>query len=273
MLSYTASFQDIQRDFKDADIPTDSPGFYNHPRFIAREQANADFLNNYARFVQARNYTEDYLARASLIIPAATRAIFEELTRDGREGACVDTSGVLSKSLERHGIWNFVVKGSLTITYPARAGISPQYFYTLDSGQYTAPHAWLFAPPFAIVDATLRHQGCSPAELCHLPDVVLADSFDPVVATIKDLVSPEVRRHFISKGYSIENELTQYVEFMTVFPAVETLVGETSLKYFPCAVSAPDVELEDMIGLSSSPRRAITIYHESIRPAIQTAEG
>jgi len=273
VIPYTVSIQDIERDFWESGIPTNAPGFYNHPEFIAREQVNGDYLNNYARFVHAQSYSEAYLVRASRIIPAATKAVFDELTRDGRQGACVDASSVLSKSLERHGIWNFVVKGSLTITYPARTGIRPQYFYTLDSGHFTAPHAWLFAPPFVVVDATLRHQGHNRAELGHLPDFVLAESVLPAFATVQDLVSPEILQHSAAKGLSIADMITEYIDFMRVFPAAETRFSETSLKYFPCAVSAPDGELEVMIGLSSSPRRAITIYDESIRPAIVAAEA
>jgi hypothetical protein len=273
VVPYTASIQDIERDFRDSGIPTSFPGFYNHAQFVAREQKNADYLNNYASFVRGKAYNEAYLIRASRIIPAATKAVFDELTRDGRHGACVDTSGVLSKALERHGIWNFVVKGSLTITYPVKAGIPPQYFYTLDTGHYTAPHAWLFAPPFFVVDATLRYQGCTPAELRHLPEFVLADSVQPAVATVKDLVSPEVRQYLLARGLSIADQISQYAHFMSIFSAAEFHFSGTSLKYFPCAVSAPDCELEDMIGLSSSPRKAIAIYNESIKPAIESAEA
>ncbi len=90
MLSFTASFDEIQRDFLEAGIDVSAPGFYDDPTFSERESRNPDYLNNYARFVRGRQYSPEYLERAERVIRVVGDVLEAELVKDGREGACVD---------------------------------------------------------------------------------------------------------------------------------------------------------------------------------------
>jgi hypothetical protein len=277
MVPYTASISDIERDFTTSHIPTSAPGFYNHQNFVSREEKNPEYLNNYARFVQSRSYSREYLDHARRIIHAAVQAMYHELVADGRLGACIDASGILSQSLERHGIWNFLVRGSLTITYPNESGLAPQYFHTIDEGDFSAAHAWLFAPPFPIVDVTVSRQRNISRESTYLPTFIVAEAVEPSCATSEDLISPVLRQRFVASGIPVVRQIDELgphlSRFRRMFPAATTTISGTRFKYIPCSASAPDCTLEDHFGLTRGARRAITIYNESIKPAIRTLEA
>jgi hypothetical protein len=128
MADFTDSFEIVNTDLINKGVDCNNPGFYDHPNFLKVEAQFPEFLNNYARFVQQRHYDDDYLERARREIPVIARVLYEELLRDGRQGACVDMSGVLSRILEREGLWNFAVKGSLTVSFPRGSGMGDRYF-------------------------------------------------------------------------------------------------------------------------------------------------
>ena len=120
MTNFNAPFAEIERDFLVRQIPLNSPGFYDHPSFMEVERGNPSYLNNYARFVHDRQRTPAYDEHVRQTVPIVARVFHEHLKANGRLGACVDISGVLSRALEMEGVWNFVVKGSLTIEFPRK---------------------------------------------------------------------------------------------------------------------------------------------------------
>jgi hypothetical protein len=274
VVSFTSPFRAISNHFAALGIPSNAPGFYNHPSFVEVEQAFPDFLNNYARFVQKRSYNEEYLEKARREVPVAAMALHSELLADGRMGACVDAAGVLSKCLEREGIWNFVVKGSLTIKFPAEADVDDRYFWSVDEGNFTAGHAWVYAPPFSIVDVAVGQQDYDPEERPWLPDTVIVEESARDAAKVQDIISPFVFAQLsnacipIGKMLATVNPIMP--KFLETFPAasVPHLKGAI-LKYVPVAVSAPDGELEDLIGISTNGPSGIGIYQNRIQPALQ----
>lgn len=277
MVDFDLGIAEIERDFTSYGIPIDSPGFYDHEAFLEIETANPDYLSNYARLVSQRNYDTEYLRRARTEIPAIASALHGELLRDGRQGACVDTSGVLSKVLEQEGYWNYVVKGSLTMDFPASSGIGRRFFWTIDEGDFAAAHAWVYAPPFTVVDVTIRQQGYTPEEYALLPEMVLAEKPDLDRGTIEDVIAPDIRGllHLqrIPPAMFFHAINPVLVRFLNAFPACSIIAGETLLKYVPTAVSAPDCSLEGMIGLSGQGRDGLAIYKDVILPALEKLRG
>lgn len=272
MVDFTDSFENVNSDLLDIEIDCNIPGFYDHPNFIEEETRFPEFLNNYARFVQTQAYDNDYLERSRREIPVIANALHDELLRDGRQGACVDMSGVFSRILEREGLWNFVVKGSLTVSFPENSGIGNRYFWSVDNGEFVAGHAWLFAPPFSVVDLTLKQQQRDQQELQYFPDHLLAEGASVGNAETRDIVSPKIIRALIRQGVQEEDFLS------TINPTMEKFVNtfetyfieseNTTFKYVPVATTAPDCPLEEMFGISENGRSAIDIYNESVVPAL-----
>lgn len=274
MTSFASPFRALSDHFASLGIPTKEPGFYNHRSFVRVEQSMPDFLNNYARFVQKQPYAAEYLTRARDEVPVAAAALHSELVADGRMGACVDAAGVLSKCLEREGIWNFVVKGSLTLKFPPEAEVDDRYFWSVDEGTFTAGHAWVYAPPFSIVDVAVGQQDYDEEERPWLPDTVIVEEPERATARVQDIISPlvfaQLSRARIPLGEMLGAIDPIMPKFLETFPAAAVAHQKGAiLKYVPVAVSAPDGELEDLIGLSSNGPSGIEIYRNKIRPALQ----
>ena len=87
--------------------------------------------------------------------------------------------------LEREGVWNYVVSGSLIITFPGGSGFAPYTFRTTDLHRGTAidcSYHWVVAPPFQVIDIAI--QTCQyPYPFMHLlPKIVWETNGELAVA-------------------------------------------------------------------------------------------
>jgi hypothetical protein len=274
MSPFAISLNELQDGFRHFGVPTDNPGFYDHPSFLALEQRNPELLNLYAAFVAKRHYTREYLDHASAVISRASELLHRELVRHGRLGACVDISGILSRILDREQIWNCGIKGSLTITFPLDSGLEPHYFWSCDHGQFTAGHAWLFAPPFTVVDISVKQQPYEELEASYVPNTVLSLDTQPVEVSVEDIVSPTARTEMWQQGIPPSGHLeagARYIPsiFQTITPiAVPGLMG-ASLKYSPVAVHASDGTFEEMRNMVFDGLSPWEVYVQRIQPFLQ----
>lgn len=141
------------------------------------ERYDRDYLINYARFVQTQEYDEEYKKRAIKEIPFIAALINQELIRDGRQGACVDVSMALSRILEAEGFWNYIVNVSLTLAFSASSNVLNKYFWAVDpTNKSNNGHVWVAAPPFNIIDLTIRQQPYTHREKDYLPDMIISQS-------------------------------------------------------------------------------------------------
>lgn len=275
MTNFTVPFADIERDFKDRHIPLETPGFYDHPNFMEVERRAPRYLNNYARFVHDRPRNPAYDEHVRQTVPVVARVFHEHLKANGRLGACVDISGVLSRALEMEGIWNFVVKGSLTIEFPRKTKITPKFFWSVDSGQFTAAHAWVAAPPYYIVDVAIRLQPYSEGEEEYLPEVVCSSADMLTTGTLEDVVSPEVRGYLTSMGIPKSQQLREASpdtpKFMKAFPARLFRFGETAMKFVPVATTAPDTRFQEMRVMLFNGKTGYELYIRDVKAALTQA--
>lgn len=173
MLDKAESYQSHLDYFSSKEIDVSHPGFYDDEKFIKLEQTNPNLLDNYASFVSQKSFDKEYLTNAERVVKKAGELLFEQLYKDGRQGACIDISMAMSRILEKEGIGNYQVKGSLTITFAAETNIKRKYFWSVDKGNYVAAHSWLIAPPFKIMDITIRQQAYKQGEAKYLPNFII----------------------------------------------------------------------------------------------------
>lgn len=272
MVHYSASHEEIKNHFTQLDIPTNRPGFYDHPNFLAVEKNNPIFLANYARFVSTISFNENYIEEARNKIPAITEELYKQMAKGDYPGRCIDISGILSRILEKEGLWNFAVKGSLTIEFPAPSNIGKRYFWSIDTGNFLAGHAWICAPPFNVIDLSLQQQPYSANEVEFLPDYVIAENMDKAKSDIYDVISPEVINNLLASGIPLEHQLEhvniETPTFIKVFPAHSISIKNTTLKYIPIAGLANDGPLETITNMSFQEKSPLQVYEEHILPRI-----
>lgn len=189
--------------FRALGIDFSKPGFYDTPAFAAAEQRDPAFLAKYADFVDARAMTPDEVSRAREIVPKAAQFLFERLAQAQHLDACANASMALSRFLERQGVWNYVVKGALTVSFDAATGLAPVHIAPLWLKRTTHPesfvgHAWVCAPPFRIVDVTVALQRpYTPAARSILGDFFVAtETVQPATAEADDLFDPDAVADF-----------------------------------------------------------------------------
>lgn len=273
MVKKNNTFNMIEKDFLKNNIKIDRVGFYDDPNFIRVEQKNSTYLNEYAKYVQLKMYDVEYLKSVRVKLPIIAELLNKELIRDGRLGACIDISSTLSRILEEEGIWNHMMFGSLSIEFPKKSGIPQKHFWSIDiKDNVRAAHAWIFVPPYHVVDLTIKQQEYKQGEEQYLPSMILSESYRDYTPTYKDLISPEAMRILAYRGIKsvdvLSRTIPQFKVFNNDFKSISTSYNETKLHYIPTSVSAPDLSFIEARNLKLSGKYGYEIYRDIIKPAL-----
>lgn len=250
-LSDQTSQMQIEEWFVRRDIDPSSPGLHDSAAFLSAEQQDPKALNMVARLVEARAYSSDYLFAAEKKVRVAADAVWRRVARDGSTGLCVVASGILSRILDELGVWNYTAKANLAVYFPKSMSREPRYFYSIDFGHFTAAHAIVVAPPFTVVDVTVKYQQYDKKAMPQaLPDMAMTKEFRPYRLSPEELISPEVREALSMQEMSIERFLNRdhpdMLELMKYLPSREITFGETRLGYGLVAVGGYQEPLRDL---------------------------
>lgn len=256
-LTNRAAAQQLEAWFAQRGIDPSRPGIHDTPAFLLAERQDPKALNLVARLVEARSYSEAELQDAEHAITVTAEAVARRVERDGRKGLCVVASGVLSRMLDELGIWNYTAKTNLAVRFPPSVSEEPRYFYSVDDRQFAAPHAMVVAPPFTVIDVTVRHQHYDEAGMASwLPELAMTKDFHPYRVTVNELVSPEVRAGILAHGMSVQQYLRQakanMLQVMQHLPARAVHLDGGQLGYAPLAVGGYQERLQDLHGENCS---------------------
>lgn len=237
--------------FKHRGIDPSKPGLHDTPAFLVAEAQAPAAMNLVARLVEARSYSPDELKHAEHRILVAASAIANRVARDGRPGLCVTASSVLSRILDELHVWNYTAKSNLTIHFPHSVSARPRYFYSIDEGNFIAPHAIVVAPPFAVVDVTVKYQAYdNPAMSAYLPEVAASKDFRPYKVNPDELASPVARAQLRQLGMTVEAFMTRMrsstVELMKQLPPREIELTGGRLGYAVMGVAGYQEQLRDL---------------------------
>ena len=266
--------QRLESKFANLKIDFSQPGFYDQDNFLLAEQKNPRILDEYAQYVEVRAYAQSYLDDARKKIEVASEAIRAAVEADGRLGACVDAAGMLGRMLDRLGVWNYVAKPCLTISYPPEAGLPNTCFYGIDSDGFAASHAIVVAPPFYIIDVTVKYQPYATAgHAAYLPKKVLLDEFKRASWSHADVLSPEVIDSLEARRISLSEYLIHHhrrmLDVAEKLPAreyISSASNEASLKYTIVAIGGFIEQLEDLTDYKPCGRTALEIFNEDVLP-------
>jgi hypothetical protein len=265
----------LTAEFIAAGIDPTSFGFYDQPAFLAREQRDPAYLERYAEWVASKPVDAAYAAHVYTTVPKVASLVAAALTADDMQGGCITAYSLLTRMLDRLGVWSFGVIGSANLEV-AHLGIR-RSLHTIDVRDHpdaVLGHAWVCAPPFFVVDASLALQHWTGTAMAgHVPAVVLADESAPVIRpTVEDCASIRVReRHAAMEGCHdprLHLRLDpRLATFGGRFPAREVALGTLRVRYVPVAIKQPDVELERVNGSGRKGRSGATIWADEIAPA------
>ncbi|MBR8832105.1 MAG: hypothetical protein Cpurp_12980 [Chlorogloea purpurea SAG 13.99] len=275
------SYQELCNLFSKLNIDYSQPGFYDHPSFLKSEKEDKYFLENYADFVLAKKYDTDYLSTAKKVVTNFATFLYSELEKDGLLGACLDLSMAMSKMLDKENIWNFVSKGNLTIKFhpevPLPAEDQIAYFPSI-TPYANIGHAWLYAPPFSIVDLTISSQKLNNLQKQCLPKLILREEV-PTKISLRDITLEDVVHHDAPSfadlsqlrtfsGLPIKNidSLLEanggggLIERINKYGAFQVKYDSATLKYISNGVTAGDMPLEKISNITLGDKSPNELY-------------
>ncbi|WP_202730460.1 hypothetical protein [Achromobacter xylosoxidans] len=266
----------LEKKFSRLGIDFSKPGFHDSQPFLLAEARDPVFIESYARYVEARSYTDQDLADAQRKVAIAADVVTQAVQADGRHGLCVVASGVLSRILDELGVWNFCAKATLTVTFPPTVSEERRYFYALDHGEFTAPHAIVVAPPFVAVDTTVRAQTYDSSAMGEaLPALVMQQQFTPFKWSDEDIAAPHARMLLKAAGSSVQRYLekqnSQMLRMMKAFPARRADYPGGSLDYVIIGVGGYAEKLADLAELTHiAGTSASRLFSEQVLPRLKS---
>jgi hypothetical protein len=239
------------------DFDKSKPGFYDDPVFMAAEAKDPTLLDAYADHVDALTHDETYLQHARDRISRSVRFLHGRLLADGRKGACVDMSQMLSRFLEQQGVWNYIVKGGTAVYPAAHTGLDAAFHWLYDSRakeKSAAPHAWVCAPPFNVVDLTLGQQENAGEEDRLLQAPIVAEHARRSAPKIDEVLDPPLREAYTRQlGRPITMSDLAHIDKNLVTRlhrrgTWEVQLPEVLIRYVGVGVTAPDLPFNQARG-------------------------
>lgn len=274
-LANAAAQQELEAWFIQRGMNPSQPGIHDTPEFLDAERRDRNVLNRVARLVEARRYTVEELDEAERKIRVAADAVADRVARDGRQGLCVVASGILSRMLDELGVWNYTAKSNLTVRFPPSVSSEPRYFYSIDHGQFVAPHAVVVAPPFTVIDVTVKHQFYDEDAMVQwLPPIAMSKELRPYRVANNELVSPSARAELRMHGVTVERYLAQnksdMLELMRQLPSREVVLDGGRLGYGLVAVGGYQERLHELhdTNCSIDGLTPVEIYEQDVLPRL-----
>lgn len=258
---------ELEKMFSERGIDFDAPGFYDHANFTRYEQADPQFLETYGEYVVHRHRTLGYDENVRAILDRLAPIIERRLKNHNWLGSCVAISATLSRILDKLGIWNTIMHGSLTL----RLGGDARHFAIIDevkAAGYDTGHQWLIVPPYQIVDLTLyyqrwreddsRFQSAAPHSLRTRDADIVRVRADDVIAAESLIDGADAEIHA---------RLPDQRRFNGIFPARSVRKDRLELRYIPSGLRAPLEPLEGINVEAKAGVPASVIWEEDVIPA------
>jgi hypothetical protein len=262
----------LERFFLNRGIDPSKIEFYNDPAFMKAEKGEIGFLEYFAAWVRLRPRDGAYDERVRKLVPRIANLLAAEVENDGQLGVCIDASMMLMKILETEGIWCYGVKGALSIEAPSLP--DPTYFWNYDL-EPVAGHVWLVAPPFEIIDITLKLQPYSRGERDILPLTVIEETAKPFTPEPHHFCSTDLLHAvYLQKGmlpldvhFQLYPDLRRPVEH---FPSYEVDTGKATRVRYACGgITVSDgPSLASIVSRKWNGRLAVEVYNDIIKPGI-----
>ncbi|MEQ1783623.1 MAG: hypothetical protein ABMA14_19885 [Hyphomonadaceae bacterium] len=266
-------FATVDAKMRDWGVDVTDFGFYDSPAFLRQEQRDPTALEDYARWVAFRPRGEVYDTHVRQVVPKLVEIVGRALASDDMQGSCTMAGCMISRMLDRLGVWSVGIHGSLVVELPRqRIWRGLQDVDTLDRADGTTGHAWVFAPPFAIGDATLGLQPWgSPLDESMPKTLVVEAPGHVVIPQVTDVVGAEIVQQYLRHEGELDPNLhlrlAKRLKPVSEFaPAIEVTHGDIVLRYVPSAVRLSDVPLEEINTSGSKGRTGAAIWRDDVAP-------
>lgn len=182
----------------------------------------------------------------------------------------MDLSIVLSRILDEEKIWNYPVKGALTLSFQPSVHPNPIYICPMDIGAQKIGHVWVAAPPFNVIDLTVRQLRYPKSAIRKsLPRYVLLDKINPIEPTLDEIVSTAVQSIARVENRSVPPDLHFQIDpnlhdVFEAFAANQSEVGQVHMRYIPTGFGLSNKPLKHLTNQEWNGRCGFEIYRDLI---------
>jgi hypothetical protein len=252
-VAQAAAHANVDTKLRQLGVDTDQFGFFDQPAFVTQEQHDSTFLIQYALWVNSRPRTQQYDERVRKIVPFLAEYLADLFEREGMQRSCVHVSSMMTRILDRLGVWSFSLHGSMIAEVASKALWRGQSMCDIqDFPGAEVGHAWVVAPPYVVVDATIRLQNPLGDPMnAFTPHIVTVEDAPLIKPTIDDVVSGKLQEEFRRTEGRFDSQLHHRLvpglrSFSREFPSREIRIGDMALRYVPSAIRISDVGLEEI---------------------------
>jgi hypothetical protein len=216
---------------------TDAPGWYDDARFLRTAQANPALWIEYAQEAARRGAEPEAAAHARRVLDAVLPKLADLFEADGTRGDCLKRALLLHRLLESAGVWCWAAQGGMTAEFPREWRLAPIGYRPLNLNDRPG-HCWLVAPPYRVVDLSLRHQADGRAER-HLPAILAVEHAESLALSLLDIADAPL----LALAGNAEPPPAMRA-FNRDFPASRFMRERIRYRYVPTAVAIPGPPLE-----------------------------
>ncbi len=252
---------DLEKRFRKLGVKSFKPGFYDDQAFMEAERSNPKLLEEYAKYVSRRPNTDIYEANTRDIVSRLLN-IIDEATANAPRGSCRDSAAVLSRMLDRLGVWNFTVQGSFNIAVDGMGDEGRRFLWfddELDPGAGVRGHQWVVAPPYRILDASVRWQGWKDHVSAAISGPIATEEASSTKIRAVDVYPEKVLfeakvLHGLSEAELLKHYRPDVKEFYGIVPPLTFRRGAVEYRYIPVGITASEEPLEDIAGTTLRPK-------------------
>jgi hypothetical protein len=274
-----SNFMKLDAKFRDDGINTEEFGFYDQHAFTSRERINPEYLDNYTNWVAYRPRTPEYEAHVRSIVPKLAELITSAFEQDNWQGSCVAASIMISRMLDKLGVWSVAIHGSTSLKVKDKnIWRALQIVDHPDFENATLGHSWIFAPPFQVIDSTISLQRWDSDEMKpFIPRFILAEQGRRIEPSVDDVVSAEIQRSYTATTGYIDKNLHHRLEpkirpMGKIIPSLELQIGGLTARYIPVTGRVSDTPLEEINSAGKIGRTGKEIWEDIIRPAFNQSQ-
>jgi hypothetical protein len=234
---------------------------YDDTDFLRAAQKDPALWLDYAREAEQRGAAPAAQAHARRVLDAVLPRLADLFEEDGSKGDCLNRSLLLHRLLESAGVWCWVTQGGMTAEFPREWSLPPIGYRPL-SLEHPLAHCWVVAPPFRVVDLSLRHQHGDGRAERRMPAFLYVEEVEPIGLSLLDVADASVLK--ITGNVAPPPALR---DFNREFPACRFLRNRIRFRYVPTAVAIPSPPLDQWTQrfAGRSPRE---IFHQFVAPAL-----
>jgi hypothetical protein len=163
-------------------------------------------------------------------------------------------------------VWNYAVGGATSMVFSERTGLPRRSFETILTPENPAKcgHVWLYAPPFKIIDTTVKLQVYYDNASDYLPSPLYVTKTEPSSYELWELIERPMLNKFVQDNgrEPILSDFPNIINAIEKYSSQKVILPDVTLNYIATGIFPSDGTLEEGTDLCLSGKYRKQLYEE-----------